>query len=176
MTLVSLQLGCGSALPGILCLGLGAKEVHLQDYNDAVLRLITVPNVAVNSNNGNLEPQEEPVDLVMSLDNATAAGKVRYFSGPWSGLSPLLEPQTYNLILTSETIYDSSYRPSLLDLMEHALAPTGQILLAAKRNYFGLSGGLFGFLEEVERRDKWTCEKVWEGGEVGREVWGFRWM
>lgn len=45
-----LELGCGSALPGIYCLTRGSGIlVDFQDYNEEVLRLITIPNVLLNT-------------------------------------------------------------------------------------------------------------------------------
>ncbi|KAG0300265.1 Histidine protein methyltransferase 1, partial [Dissophora globulifera] len=45
-----LELGCGSALPGIYVLTRSdAVKVDLQDYNDQVLKLVTLPNVLLNT-------------------------------------------------------------------------------------------------------------------------------
>lgn len=43
-----LELGCGSGLFGIICLLLGANTVTFQDYNSEVLKLWTIPNIALN--------------------------------------------------------------------------------------------------------------------------------
>ncbi|KAJ1649271.1 hypothetical protein IWQ61_009590 [Dispira simplex] len=45
-----LELGCGSALPGVFCLvTLPQARVDVQDYNEEVLRLVTIPNLLVNT-------------------------------------------------------------------------------------------------------------------------------
>ncbi|KAF9116829.1 hypothetical protein BGX27_010446 [Mortierella sp. AM989] len=45
-----LELGCGSALPGIYVLTQSnSVKVDLQDYNDQVLKLVTLPNVLLNT-------------------------------------------------------------------------------------------------------------------------------
>ncbi|KAF9292644.1 Histidine protein methyltransferase 1 [Mortierella alpina] len=55
-----LELGCGSALPGIYVLTQSdSVEVDLQDYNDQVLKLVTLPNVLLNTH---IRPDQQPVD------------------------------------------------------------------------------------------------------------------
>ncbi|KAG0270629.1 Histidine protein methyltransferase 1 [Actinomortierella ambigua] len=45
-----LELGCGSALPGIFVLTKSETvKVDFQDYNDQVLRLVTLPNILLNT-------------------------------------------------------------------------------------------------------------------------------
>ncbi|KAF9969410.1 Histidine protein methyltransferase 1 [Actinomortierella ambigua] len=45
-----LELGCGSALPGIYVLTKSETvQVDFQDYNDQVLRLVTLPNILLNT-------------------------------------------------------------------------------------------------------------------------------
>ncbi|KAG0344788.1 Histidine protein methyltransferase 1 [Podila humilis] len=53
-----LELGCGSALPGIYVLTQSSSvKVDLQDYNDQVLKLVTLPNVLLNTH---LRPDQQP--------------------------------------------------------------------------------------------------------------------
>ncbi|KAF9583047.1 Histidine protein methyltransferase 1, partial [Lunasporangiospora selenospora] len=55
-----LELGCGSALPGVYILTKSnTVQVDLQDYNDSVLKLVTLPNVLLNTH---LRPDQHPAE------------------------------------------------------------------------------------------------------------------
>ncbi|KAG0091146.1 hypothetical protein BGZ93_007041 [Podila epicladia] len=55
-----LELGCGSALPGIYVLTQSSSvKVDLQDYNDQVLKLVTLPNVLLNTH---IRPDQQPAE------------------------------------------------------------------------------------------------------------------
>ncbi|KAF9312898.1 hypothetical protein BG003_005817 [Podila horticola] len=55
-----LELGCGSALPGIYLLTQSSSvRVDLQDYNDQVLKLVTLPNVLLNTH---IRPDQQPAE------------------------------------------------------------------------------------------------------------------
>ncbi|KAF9355122.1 hypothetical protein BGX26_006971 [Mortierella sp. AD094] len=55
-----LELGCGSALPGIYVLTQSnSVKVDLQDYNDQVLKLVTLPNVLLNTY---VRPDQQPAE------------------------------------------------------------------------------------------------------------------
>ncbi|KAF9391188.1 hypothetical protein CPB97_007308 [Podila verticillata] len=55
-----LELGCGSALPGIYLLTQSSSvKVDLQDYNDQVLKLVTLPNVLLNTH---IRPDQQPAE------------------------------------------------------------------------------------------------------------------
>ncbi|KAF9294152.1 hypothetical protein BGZ88_004328 [Linnemannia elongata] len=55
-----LELGCGSALPGIYVLTQSnTVQVDLQDYNDQVLKFVTLPNVLLNTH---VRPDQQPQD------------------------------------------------------------------------------------------------------------------
>ncbi|KAG0223812.1 Histidine protein methyltransferase 1 [Actinomortierella wolfii] len=56
-----LELGCGSALPGIYVLTKSESvQVDFQDYNDQVLRLVTLPNILLNTcTRPDLQPEPE---------------------------------------------------------------------------------------------------------------------
>ncbi|KAG0370670.1 hypothetical protein BC939DRAFT_459716 [Gamsiella multidivaricata] len=56
-----LELGCGSALPGIYLLTQSTSvKVDLQDYNDQVLKLVTLPNVLLNTH---VRPDQQPAEV-----------------------------------------------------------------------------------------------------------------
>ncbi|KAF9379738.1 hypothetical protein BGX21_002556, partial [Mortierella sp. AD011] len=55
-----LELGCGSALPGVYILTQSnSVKVDLQDYNDQVLKLVTLPNVLLNTY---VRPDQQPAE------------------------------------------------------------------------------------------------------------------
>ena len=133
-----IELGCGQGLVGITALALGAGEVHFQDYDASVIRDLTVPVVSEN------------VRLLGSR-------AVRYFAGDWGTLAPdVLGPRrlvgSYDVVLTSESIYNEEASVRLLDCIKCCLKPgTGVCYLAAKSFYFGVGGGVAGFQAAVDR-------------------------
>ncbi|XP_019646721.1 PREDICTED: histidine protein methyltransferase 1 homolog [Branchiostoma belcheri] len=175
-----LEIGCGAGLPGILALTKGAEKVHFLDYNEEVLRNVTIPNVVLNAGT--------------DLD----ATRCRFFAGDWSSVQKLLTEESkcandltkesnsksgnkmteesksnekYDVILTSETIYNTDSYQKLHDLMKSTLAPHGTIYLAAKTHYFGVGGGTRLFEEFVRKEDVFRSEvsKVYSEG-VNREI------
>ncbi|EYB93715.1 hypothetical protein Y032_0179g710 [Ancylostoma ceylanicum] len=58
----------------------------------------------------------------------------------------------YDVIVTSETIYNSEDYEALHDAFDYALSPTGVIWVAAKIFYFGVGGNVPLFMEYVEKR------------------------
>ncbi|KAI8504863.1 Histidine protein methyltransferase 1 [Branchiostoma belcheri] len=154
-----LEVGCGAGLPGILALTKGAEKVHFLDYNEEVLRNVTIPNVVLNAGT--------------DLD----ASKCQFFAGDWSSVQKLLTEESestndkYDVILTSETIYNTDSYQKLHDLMKSTLAPRGTIYLAAKTHYFGVGGGTRLFEEFVRKEDVFRSEvsKVYSEG-VNREI------
>lgn len=130
-----LELGCGHALPSIFM----AKSVRLgnltlQDYNLAVIRHVTIPNLAANG---------------VSID-----GTVKFIHGDWRGLGTVLgRGGKFDVILASETIY----RPESYGLMADIIAGSlkgegGRALIAAKDYYFGLEGTVGQFVGFVNSR------------------------
>ena len=151
-----LELGCGAALPGIFCLKKGqVSDLHLQDFNPEVIDHITKPNLHLNQGSQNNE----------------IASQVRLFSGDWSDFLDKMskESMKYDLILTSETIYEEANYYKLLSIFDQLLQSNGSILLAAKIHYFGVGGGLRSF--EKCLQSKWTFRTVFENNDtVKREI------
>ena len=108
---------------------------------------------------------------------------IRFFSGSWNNFNPagIIGSNCYNVILTSETIYQMDSLESLIDLMQAACIGNSkeslddltisfptisenlaedtfgascsyQCLVAAKVLYFGVGGGVLEFLKRIERR------------------------
>ncbi|ETN81390.1 hypothetical protein NECAME_08519 [Necator americanus] len=58
----------------------------------------------------------------------------------------------YDIIVTSETIYNTDDYEALHDAFDYALSPKGVIWVAAKIFYFGVGGNVPSFIEYVEKR------------------------
>nr|XP_020670464.1 histidine protein methyltransferase 1 homolog [Pogona vitticeps]XP_020670465.1 histidine protein methyltransferase 1 homolog [Pogona vitticeps]XP_020670466.1 histidine protein methyltransferase 1 homolog [Pogona vitticeps]XP_020670467.1 histidine protein methyltransferase 1 homolog [Pogona vitticeps]XP_020670469.1 histidine protein methyltransferase 1 homolog [Pogona vitticeps]XP_020670470.1 histidine protein methyltransferase 1 homolog [Pogona vitticeps] len=164
-----LDLGCGAGLLGVLALKSHAKEVHFQDYNSSVIEEITLPNVLVNCAyqgddvGGIADPclkQCSERDFDQDL-----LSKCKFFSGEWSAFSKLLlsskKPLAkYDLILTSETIYNPNYYEALHDTLSHLLGINGCVFLASKAHYFGCGGGVLLFTKFIEEKNIFKCRTV----------------
>ncbi len=96
--------------------------------------------------------------------NVTEA-KFKFYSGDWSGLASVLEPgESYDFILTSETIYSLDSQPKLLSVLKQACKKgTGVVYVAAKTFYFGVGGGVANFCQLVEEDGTFSvcqCRKI----------------
>lgn len=127
-----LELGCGQGLPGIYC-AQQSSFVTFQDYNLEVLKFVTANNAVKNN-----------------------CMNCRYFYGPWGDVSHL---GTFDLVLTSETIYNPENYSALLTAIWTSQAKVA--LVACKNYYFGVGGGSelfvkaaheFGFCCQVLQR------------------------
>ncbi|QRV96070.1 histidine protein methyltransferase [Ceratobasidium sp. AG-Ba] len=117
-----------------------------------------------------------PGDLSISLELRTAflaslkALKIDigFFSGPWSQFRSRISTP-YDLVLTSETIYQPASLPSLVQLLRDGTG-SGDCLVAAKLVYFGVGGGIREFQRTLGEGDvNGRAETVWEHKEgVGR--------
>lgn len=136
-----LDLGCGTGLLGIFTLIAGAQNVDFQDFNKEVLINTTMSNVSLNC-----EPK-----LNVS----------KFYSGDWKSFTYFNE-DTYDLILTSETIYNVNNYTNLIDLFEKKLKqPGGHILLIAKNYYFGVGGSISEFLNILNKSSKLRSDTIW---------------
>ena len=131
-----LEIGCGSGLPGIFCYNqfiqsnsLADRLFVFQDFNQNVLETVTLPNILLNAPDANLD-------------------HLKFIYGDWNGLIRKLPKKSFDLILTSETIYRTESYEILLKIFSHSLktAPEARILLAAKDYYFGLGGSVNQFI------------------------------
>ncbi|KAG9081450.1 hypothetical protein FRC06_005551 [Ceratobasidium sp. 370] len=103
--------------------------------------------------------------------------ETRFFSGPWDKFhthSVLSDTDSYDLILTSETIYQLTSLPPLVRLLRDATGAGGQnvCLVAAKLVYFGVGGGIKEFERALgEDGVKGRVESVWDHRDgVGRSI------
>lgn len=150
-----LELGCGAALPGLVCLRKGSN-VDFQDYNPEVIDHITIPNYLLNRD----ESKESTS---------------RFFSGDWDAVraSLMAASCSYDLILASETIYNPDNYAKLIRTFEDLLSQDSEssVLLAAKTHYFGVGGGIRQFEEELAKSGDWNCQNVFKNHDgVQREI------
>jgi len=123
-----------------------STQIHLQDYNTSVLELVTLPNVLLtwyasplsipyrsSMNDSEIAPTLDitsPGELPITRKLKTAFISslvalnitIRFFSGSWNTFNPTgtIGSDRYNMILTSETIYQMDSLESLVDLMQAA--------------------------------------------------------
>ncbi|KAH8145084.1 uncharacterized protein LAJ45_10864 [Morchella importuna] len=159
-----LELGCGTALPSLhlfqAALASGTPCCFtLADYNVDVLRLVTLPNLllawcmlragAAWEDEGDLEVTRDLVDEFVAALEGCGVGV------------------EFGLVLGSETIYSLATLGVFTDVLLGAVEEGGRGLVAAKRMYFGVGGGVGEFLEVVEARGGWVARMVREEREVG---------
>ncbi|XP_035519477.1 histidine protein methyltransferase 1 homolog isoform X1 [Morone saxatilis] len=118
------------------------------------------------------EKQDEnppPKKRAVDLSQQPLLAKCRFFSGDWSTFLALVkkeDPQPkYDIIFTSETIYNTAYYPTLHETLHKLLAPGGLVYLATKSHYFGVGGGLHLFETFVEQRGIFSLDHLWDGEE-----------
>ncbi|XP_076017071.1 histidine protein methyltransferase 1 homolog [Genypterus blacodes] len=103
----------------------------------------------------------------------------RFFSGDWITFLALVLKEKpspkYDIIFTSETIYNTAYYAALHEALHKLLAPDGLVYLATKSHYFGVGGGLHLFQKFVEQRGVFSVDHLWDGDEgLQRHVVGLR--
>ncbi|XP_078001017.1 histidine protein methyltransferase 1 homolog [Glandiceps talaboti] len=143
-----LELGCGAGLPGIFAL-LHEAEVIFQDYNEEVIQEVTIPNVVLNCKTLTGRPL-----------------RCKFMSGDWQQVEDMLsktlneDDNKFDIILTSETIYNVDSHDSLHSIMSSLLKSTGTVYLAAKTHYFGVGGGTRMFEELIKKKGIFLVEVV----------------
>lgn len=161
------------------------RAVHLQDYNQLVLELVALPNLILawyfspaaaavrEAAHVAVEPGELDLDdnILNSFKEALSSRHIalRFFHGSWSCWQL---PRAYDLVLSSETVYEPSSLPALVSLLR---ASGGRRLIAAKRVYFGVGGGIREFVHEVEKTGG-KADTVWETSSgVSRAILDVKW-
>ena len=123
------------------------------------MKQITIPNVLLNV-------------------PSTEVTETRFFSGDWQSLEENFlrkeiteESAKFDLILTSETIYNQENQSKLVSIFKKFLKRDGEVLVAAKTFYFGVGGGLRQF-EELLKQENLNSEivKTFDNGGVKREI------
>jgi protein-histidine N-methyltransferase len=199
-------MGCGTAIPTLTLFHYAITEhlpllFTLTDYNAAVLRLVTLPNLLLTWAS-TLQPTappfsaEEPNPLLDSgdgdlaitpeltaafINHLRAQGlELTFISGSWTPPDPFLSlipsaPTMNTLILASETIYSptalSSFTAALTGLLSRVRL--GKAMIAAKRVYFGVGGSVDAFKIECRERGAVAYEIENHGVDLGDEEGGW---
>ncbi|KAG6332339.1 hypothetical protein ID866_6749 [Astraeus odoratus] len=201
-----LEIGCGTAIPTLYILHNifsspvteGSQfHIHLQDYNTAVLQLVTIPNLiltwyhspAAQTFRSQDSKDKAEAELNITFELLTAFKEslkiyginIRLFSGSWDYFDLGVSGGKYNIVLTSETIYSPESLPTLVGLMRDSCVEDPEnylCLVAAKVVYFGVGGGVSEFIRCVEENDQRArVETVLEKKSgVGRKVMNIRWL
>jgi len=138
----------------------------LADYNEAVLRLVTLPNIiltwAANTTDADFPTpnlgQDSKGDFELSasvIQRFTAEMKskdinFRFLSGSWSpklaALIPNSAPDMGMVILAAETIYSPESTEAFVELIGELLkrVKMSKAMIGAKRMYFGVGGSVDG--------------------------------
>ncbi|TRZ03640.1 hypothetical protein DNTS_008601 [Danionella cerebrum] len=160
-----LDLGCGAGLLGILALKNGATRVDFQDYNSTVIEQLTLPNVFLNCDeeDNNSPP---PSKRKAFCTSPTIPDHCGFFSGDWGSFLPFMKNKTpepkYDIIFTSETIYNTDYYASLHCVFSDLLDESGIVYLATKSHYFGVGGGLHLFEKFVDQENLFKIKNLKE--------------
>ncbi|XP_038209761.1 histidine protein methyltransferase 1 homolog [Zerene cesonia] len=142
-----IDLGCGSGILGIYAFQKHAL-VTFQDYNKEIIEHVTIPNVLLN-----IEDEENRKSEIQ---------KCQFYSGDWQSFNIILaENEKYDIILTSETIYNLSNYNKLVELFDQRLTNNGTVYVAAKTYYFGVGGGMRQFEQAITNSGKFKFEIVW---------------
>ncbi|XP_072949097.1 histidine protein methyltransferase 1 homolog [Epargyreus clarus] len=151
-----LDLGCGAGILGIYAF-LNGSLVTFQDYNKEVIEKITIPNVLLN-----IEDEDRENDI----------SKCTFYCGDWASFDKKLsENVQYDIILTSETIYNVQNYDKLINLIINRLSKSGVAYVAAKTYYFGVGGGTRQFEADVNKTGVLKSEVVWKSaGGIQREI------
>lgn len=146
------------------------------DYNEEVLRLITLPNIILNwaatSGDDQLgETRPRPTEAssgefeltpeILERFVAEVKGKNLTFnllSGPWSSTLaehiPPSAPEMGLVILAAETIYSPESTVAFVDLLAILLrrVKMAKAMIGAKRIYFGVGGSVDGLKEACREK------------------------
>lgn len=144
-----LDLGCGNGVVGLVAL-LKNSIVHFQDYNIEVIKTVTIPNVLLNFD-----------------DRESVLKRCQFFCGDWASFAKLRswnehEFVRYDLILTSETIYNPDNHKKLYEVFKQRLKEDGVGFIAGKSYYFGVGGGMRQFQNLIEEDGIFDVEIVWK--------------
>lgn len=98
--------------------------------------------------------------------------RCKFYAGDWSNFVDATKDDTkYDLILTSETIYNVNNYGKLLNVLKTKLKDDGMALVAAKTYYFGVGGGCRDFERLIKEDGGLESEVVFVVSEnVPREI------
>lgn len=175
-----LELGCGHGLPGIWILKQAIEKsrqnttidcfVTFSDYNEFVIRDVTIPNAAINvrdSCSNGLNPMNGTNQIATLLKENIAFG-----SGDWLAMSDLLLGKNtgsvsieqrippalprnglFDCILASETTYSEEAAIETAELLSRHMKPgIGVAYISCKRYYFGVGGGTKSLCDSLRKQ------------------------
>jgi hypothetical protein len=120
-----------------------------------VLEKFTIPNAILFC-----EEDEKPEEFK----------KCAFYSGDWDSFKDLTD-EKYDIIMTSETIYNPKYYKKLLNFFKSRLKEDGKIYLAAKSHYFGVGGNILDFVDLINADKAFTSSSIWKSTEgLQREI------
>ena len=122
--------------------GADAPVLVAQDYNEEVVRTLTARNLAASASSG----------------RAT----VQVMAASWEAMrsADTIPGAPFDLVLMSETLYDTRHYECIAALLKQVVAPGGIALVASKRLYFGVGGGVHEFEAVMERSGGWAITTV----------------
>ncbi|XBW38655.1 hypothetical protein QEN19_004243 [Hanseniaspora menglaensis] len=200
-----IELGCGTALPSLYLLNQTFKnkvqniDYMLCDYNEYVLRLVTLPNILINwydemiSHAENVEiinsTQEQPENIVENEFTISAAFidlfinylnsnniQINFAKGSWSNdliniIDQNMSPEN-RLILTSETIYQPDTMPLLTETIMKLKenGSNNKIILATKDIYFGVGGNLVDFITLLKSKYSQSTYQIIKSDKSNRSL------
>jgi protein-histidine N-methyltransferase len=197
------ELGAGTALPSLIlwrhCLvsSLTGMTFTFADFNEEVLRLVTLPNVLLtfalatlpekflaeenNSTDAEDGPGQGELEITTELKTAFLSALdarqilLNFLSGPWSPelarCIPESAPDMGLLILAAETIYSPESTAAFVDILAILLSRVkmAKAMVGAKRLYFGVGGSVDGLKEACRDRGAVAYE-VENHGVVGMDA------
>lgn len=127
---------------------------------------MTIPNVVLN-----LSPDDDDEnDDNLSIDEHMK--RCHFYSGDWTNyIDETINDEKFDVILTSETIYNPLNYGKMLNVLKTKMKPLGCAYLAAKIYYFGVGGGIRYFEKFIQDDGALQSTVVWTSDEnVPREI------
>ena len=149
------ELGCGVGLPGMVAARRKCAKLMYQDYNDYVLTNWTAPSVCCNYAMTRRETQKRVISKTEVEEASRKLTNFLFVSGDWSDCT---FPEKADVVLTAETIYETSSYAKLHDLLDRSLCATGFAYVASKAYYFGVGGGTHEWMRFCERLGVFDAE------------------
>ncbi|CAD5220936.1 unnamed protein product [Bursaphelenchus xylophilus] len=153
-----MDVGCGNGLLGIFLAKYNdVQHVVFQDLNEDVLSDTTQPNLDV---------------------NGIHKSKYSFVAGPWPDCFQDLEETSFDLIVSSDTVYRIKNFENLHLVFQRYLKKTkdASIYLSGKDLYFGNDGGILPFLEFVTEKNLFDVTVVMtDEGSVNHSLLHLKW-
>lgn len=113
-----------------------------------------------------------PGKTTYSDSNHHLLSGVEFYSGDWKSFADLTQDdKKFDIILSSETIYNPKNHLKLLNTIYSKIKISGIALIAAKTCYFGLGGGIRQFEDLIKKDKRFNSVVVWvSSGGVSREI------